>query len=151
MPETDLPKLSLWLPKLQEQAPNPDENLFLVGHSAGCITIMRYLEKLEGNQKVGGAVFVAPFTDDLGYKELKNFFEEPIDFKKIKSKAKHFVAIHSDNDPYVSLDYGDILKDKLEAELIVKHNMGHFSGEVDNEKSCTSLPDVAQAVLEISK
>ncbi len=164
MPETNLPKLSLWLPKLQETIGQPDQNLFLIGHSSGCITIMRFLETLGANQKIGGVVFVAGFTDDLGFPELSNFFETPIDFekvklrvstdavsfpprRKIKTKAHHFVAIQSDDDPYVPLKYGDILKQKLGAKLITKHQMGHFSGPVDNTTSCTSLPDVTQSIL----
>lgn len=147
MPDTENPKLSLWLPRLQEVAPNPDENLFLIGHSAGAITIMRFLEQLGENQKIGGVIFVAGFTNDLGFPELKNFFEEPINFEKIKSKTKHFTAIHSDNDPYVAVKFGDVFKEKLDAKVIVKHKMKHFSGEIDDEESCISLPDVAREVL----
>lgn len=150
MPETGMPKLSLWLPKLKKVIKKPDENLFLIGHSAGCITIMRYLEQLEKNQKIGGVVFVAGFTDDLGYDELKNFFETSIDFEKIKSKAKKFVAINSDNDPYVDLKFADILKERLGAKVLIKHQMGHFSGPVDEEESCTFLPDVSKAVLQMN-
>ncbi len=149
MPDTENPKLSLWLPKLQEVAPNPNEDLFLVGHSAGVITILRYLENLLNSEKVGGVVFVAGFTDDLGFPELKNFFEEQINFEKIKSKAKHFVAIASDNDPYVPLKYADILREKLGAEVIIKHDMKHFSGEIDSAESCTSLPNVTKAIEEM--
>lgn len=151
MPETEAPKLSLWLPKLQEVVGTPTEDLYLVGHSIGCATIMRYLETLGEEPRIGGAVFVAGFTDDLGFKELSNFFGRPIDFAKIKSKAKHFVAIASDDDPYVPLTYGDILKEKLGAKLIVKHNMKHFSGPIDNEASCISLPDVTKAILHMKK
>lgn len=150
MPETNLPKLSLWLPKLQEVAGEPNENLYLVGHSAGCITILRFLEQLADNQKIGGVVLVAGFVDNLGYEELNNFFETPINFEKIKSKAWHFLAINSDNDPYVPLKHGDFLKEKLGAKLIIKHNMGHFSGPVDDSKSITSLSDVTNAILEMS-
>lgn len=149
MPETDLPRLSLWLPKLKEVIGDPNEDLYLVGHSAGVITILRFLEQLKDDQKVGGVVMVAGFTDNLGYEELKNFFESPIDFEKIKSKSKHFVAIHSDNDPYVPLKHGDMFKERLRAKLIVKHNMGHFSGPVDDTKSVTSLPEVSETILEI--
>lgn len=151
MPETATPKLSLWLPKLRKAAPSPNEDLYLVGHSAGVITILRYLENLTKSEEVGGVVFVAGFTDDLGYEELKNFFEKPIDFEKIKSKAKHFIAIHSDNDPYVSLKFGDIFRDKLNAKVIIKHNMNHFSGPVDDKISYTSLPDVAKAIEEMAR
>lgn len=149
MPETNLPKLSLWLPKLREIIGIPDENLFLIGHSAGVITILRYLESLETDKKIGGVVMVAGFTSDLGYKELTNFFEKPIDFEKIKKHCRKFIAINSDNDPYVDLKYADILKEKLGAKLIIKHQMGHFSGPVDNEASCTSLPEVSSSVFKM--
>ena len=151
MPETANPKLSGWLPKLKEIIKNPDENLFLVGHSLGCITIMRYLESLSGKEKVGGVVFVAGFTDDLGFKELTNFFTKPINFEKVKRGAKSFCAINSDNDPYVSLEYGKEFEKKFGAKLIVKHKMGHFSGPIDDEKSCTSLPEVTASVLKMAR
>jgi len=150
MPDTNVPNLSKWLPKLKEIAGTPDEDTYLIGHSIGCITIMRYLESLSEKQKIGGAIFVAGFTDDLGFKELKNFFETPINFKKIKLNSKQFVDIISDNDPYVPLDRGDIIKEKLGAEVIVKHNAKHFSGPVDNESSCTKLPDVVDAIMKFS-
>ncbi|MBI5732754.1 alpha/beta hydrolase [Candidatus Jorgensenbacteria bacterium] len=151
MPETNSPALSRWLPTLTEAVGSPNENLYLVGHSVGCITIIRYLESLKDDQNVGGVVFVAGFTDDLGYKELSNFFETSINFPKIKTRSKSFVAIHSDNDPYVSLKHGEIFKTELGAELIIKHAMQHFSGPRDDEKSCTSLPDVTEAILRMSK
>ncbi len=156
MPDTHLPKLSLWLPKLQEVAGEPNEELFLIGHSIGCMAILRYLEQLKNNQKVGGVILVAGFTDDLNHvdpieDELKNFFETPILWDKLKTKANKFVAIHSDNDPYVSVDYGYIFKEKLGAELIIKSKMGHFSGPLDDPNSIMSLPDVTEQILEMAK
>jgi uncharacterized protein len=147
MPETEFPKLSGWLPKLKEEVGAPDIDLFLVGHSLGVITILKYLEDLREGQEIGGAVFVAGFSKDIGFEEIKNFFEIPVDFEKIKSHCKKFVAIHSDNDPYVDLKFGDIFKEKLGAKVIIKHNFGHFSGPIDNEESCTSLPEVAEEIL----
>ncbi|QQR78140.1 MAG: alpha/beta hydrolase [Candidatus Moraniibacteriota bacterium] len=146
MPETGTPNLTLWLPTLQALASEPNESLHFVGHSAGCITILRYLEQLKDSQKIGKVILVAGFTDDLGYEELKNFFTTPILFEKIKQRAEHFVAIHSDNDPFVDLKYGTIFKEKLGADLIIKNKMGHFSGERDKEGSCVSLPEVSEAL-----
>ncbi len=150
-PETDTPKLVNWLPVLKEAVGIPDKDTYLIGHSIGCATILRYLESLASQQKIGGAVFVAGFTDDLGFEELKNFFTTDIPFEDIKQKAKHFAAINSDDDPYVSLKYGDIFKEKLGAELIIKHGMKHFSGPVDKEDSCTELPDVVESVIKMAK
>lgn len=148
MPDTALPKLEKWLPTLQKLAEPPDKNLFLVGHSAGVITILRYLETLSGPQTIGGVVMVAGFTDDLGYKELTNFFDKPIDFERIKRHCQKFVDIYSDTDPYVGIKYATEFEEKLQAKLIFKPKMGHFSGPVDNETSCTSLPEVAESVIE---
>ena len=150
-PETELPKMNKWVPYLQEIIKSPDEELYLVGHSIGCATIFRYLESLEDGEKIGGAVLVAGFTDNLGFKEIKNFFETPIDFKKIKSKVKKgIVAIHSDNDQYVDLKHSEIIKEKLGANIIIKHNAGHFSGSVDDEKACLELPEVVSSIEKIS-
>jgi hypothetical protein len=135
-----------WVLHLAELVGKPTENDYFIGHSLGCITILRYLEQIEESQKVGGAILIAGFTDDLGYKELSSFFQKPINFSKIKSRSKEFIAIHSDNDPYVALSYGDILKEKLDAKLIIGHNMKHFSGD-DN---ITELPVALGAILDIS-
>ncbi len=149
MPETSLPKLNLWLPKLIEVVGEPDNELVLIGHSAGCITIMRYLEQLLTDVQIAGAVFVAGFTADLGFDELKNFFTSPINFVKIKTSAKKFVVINSDDDPYVPLEFADILEENLGAQKIIMHNMKHFSGDVDDEESCTSLSVVSVSVEKI--
>ncbi|MEX2054536.1 MAG: alpha/beta hydrolase [Candidatus Colwellbacteria bacterium] len=146
-PHAETPTQEDWVPFLSEQIGEPDEDLYLIGHSVGVITILRYLETLSEDQKIGGVVMVAGFVDYLGYDELKNYFEVPIDYQKIKSKVKDgFVAIHSDNDEYVDLKNADIFKEELGARVIVKNNMGHFSGEIDAEKSCTHLPEVVEAV-----
>lgn len=146
MPNTNNPHMQKWVPYLVQLVGNPTENDYFLGHSLGCITILRYLEGLKEGERVGGAVLVAGFTDDLGYKELSSFFQKPIDFPKTKSHCKEFIAIHSDNDPYVALSYGDVFKEKLGAKLIVEHNIKHFSGD-DN---IPELPVALDAILGIS-
>jgi uncharacterized protein len=155
-PETEKPELKKWLPMLTEIAGKPDEGLFLIGHSLGSATIMRYLENIDEDEKVGGVVFVAGFSDinnpKLEFEEIKNFFETPIDLEKIKNKSKNgFIAIHSDDDPYVDLKYADIFKEKLGAEIIIKHGMKHFSGAIEGEESCVELPDVVQSIDKLAK
>lgn len=129
MPDTKNPQADKWMSCIAELVDKTSENDYFVGHSLGCITILRFLESLKDGERVGGVILVAGFTDNLGYKEISSFFKEPIDFDKVKSHCQKFVAIHSDNDPYVALSYGDIFKDKLGAKVIVEHNMKHFSGD----------------------
>ena len=88
-PDTDNPKFDEWLSKLKETVVESDEDLYLIGHSLGCITIMRYLESLGENQKVGGVVFVAGFNENVGFEEIQSFFETPMDLEKIKNKTKN--------------------------------------------------------------
>jgi predicted alpha/beta hydrolase family esterase len=148
MPDTNFPKMSEWVGHLAKIVRDPDKDCYFVGHSLGCITILRYLESLGETQKVGGAVLVAGFTSHLGFEELANFFPNMVDFEKIKPHCERFVAIHSDNDPWVSVHYGkELFKEKLGAEVIVRHNMGHFSGS----DGITELPDVLESVLKVSE
>ncbi len=142
MPDPDPPKLATWLQHLQSIIGTPDEELVLIGHSIGTVTIMRYLESLQ-DARVGTVILVAGFTDQLGFAELENFFESRLDFDKIKTKSKNgFVVIQSDNDPFVSEQYGVRLQQELGAKLIVKHNAGHMSGGFDGEGACLELPEI---------
>jgi len=147
MPDTEHPALGAWLPTLAATVGSPGEDTHLVGHSIGCATIMRYIEAFKPGERVGTVVLVAGFTHNLGYGELDSFFETPLDFKKIRSGANRFVLIHSDDDPYVPMSEGERLKKELGATLVTKHTMKHFSGPIDNEESCLSLPDVSRAIL----
>jgi len=147
MPNTDTPKLSEWLPFLSNLIGTPDEDLVLIGHSVGTVVIMRYLESLKDNEKIGKSILVAGYTDPLGFKELENFFETKLDFEKIKIKSKNgFVLIQSDNDPFVSEQYGIRLRDELGAKLVVKHNALHMSGSADGENACLDLPEVIENI-----
>jgi len=151
MPDTENPKMSEWLPALKEVIGEPDEDLYLIGHSLGCATIMRYLETLPDDKKIGGVVFVAGFNENVGYDEIQSFFETTIDLQKVKTGSKNgFVAIHSDDDPHVDLKYADAFKNELGAEIIIKHNAKHFSGAIEGEEACLELPDVVSGVEKLS-
>ena len=150
--DSDHPRMDAWLEDVRSVVGVPDKDCYFVGHSLGCITILRYLESLTEGQKIGGAVFVAGFSDinitvgeseDLG--ELQSFFETDVDFQKAKKHCEKFIAIHSDNDPYVDLRYGDIFRENLGAKIIIEKGMRHFSGD----DGITELPSVLKSVLEL--
>ena len=48
MPDTDNPKIETWVKYLEQKINSDeiDENTYFVGHSVGCQTILRFLEKL---------------------------------------------------------------------------------------------------------
>jgi predicted alpha/beta hydrolase family esterase len=146
MPDTEKPKMNEWVEHLKETVGEPDKDCYFIGHSLGCITILRYLESLKESQKIGGTVLVAGFVSHLGYEEIGSFFTTFVDWEKVKSHCDKFVAIHSDNDPYVSTHYGDIFKEELGAQVILRHDMKHFA----KRDGFNELPDALDAVLKIS-
>ena len=126
LPTPDLPVMEDWLEKLGEVIGQPDNKTFLVGHSLGCITILRYLERLQKG-RIGGAVLVAGFAEPLGYPELENFFTAPVDFANVRQACSHFLVLQSDDDRYVPIRYGEQLRDELDARYILVNNAGHFN------------------------
>lgn len=150
MPNAANPNLDEWLNHLNKIVGQVDDQCYFVGHSLGNITILRYLERLNAEEKVGGVVMVAGFTSNLGYKEIASFFpgEGWVDWDKINSRCSKFVAIHSDNDPFVSTHYGkEFFKEKLKAKYILEHDKKHFSGS----DGINELPSALESLLEISK
>ncbi|MDP3057743.1 MAG: alpha/beta hydrolase [bacterium] len=145
MPNTYHPIFSEWLAHLKKNIGTPDKNTYLVGHSLGVITILRFLELLPLGQKIGGVVLVAGFPEPIGYDEIKSFFVTPLDYEKIKNSAEKFIAINSDDDPYVPLRNGEILRDKLGAELIIVPNGNHLN----EGAGFTELPVVLESLLKI--
>jgi predicted alpha/beta hydrolase family esterase len=145
MPHAEAPQLHEWLPHLAEVVGRPDEQLFLVGHSLGCITILRYLESLPDASRIGGVVLVAGFAQPIHLEELNNFFAEPLDDAKVKRVAPRIIAINSDNDPHVPLWHGEKLHERFGAKLIVIKDGGHL-----NEGSgFIRLPAARDALLEL--
>ena len=135
MPNPEEPKIKEWVEFMQKNIKNVDQETYFVGHSIGCQTIMRYLETLDGKTKIGGLIFVAGFFNlpNLETEEereiAKSWLETKINTDKIKLMTNHIVAIFSDNDPFVPLEDTKLFKKRLNAEIIIKKNKGHFSDD----------------------
>jgi len=132
MPNTDNPKIEEWVGYLQKNIKDVDEETYFIGHSIGCQTILRYLEKLHKNKKIAGCVFVAPWFDLINQEpeELKiahPWTNTKIDFSRILEHCDNFLAIFSDNDPYVHLNEIGKFKKNLGAKIIIKKNQEHFN------------------------
>ena len=61
MPDTNTPRIEKWAGFLQSKIKTKDigEETYFVGHSIGCQAILRFLEKLPQNAKIGGCIFIA--------------------------------------------------------------------------------------------
>lgn len=147
MPNADHPKMDEWIGTINTLVGEADEQCFFVGHSLGVIALLRYIEQLPADTTIGGAVLVAGFTSDLGIADLSHFFTTPIDWERIRSHGGKYIAIHSDNDPWVSTHYADkFFAPQLNAEVLLQHGMKHFSGDA----GVNELPIALNSVLKIS-
>ena len=146
MPNTDNPTIDQWVPYMAKLVDEEDDN-YLIGHSIGCQTILRYLANMPEPAKIKGVVFVAGWLTLSGISspEEKQIAEEwagtPIDLGKAKASADKFVSIFSDDDPYVEED--NWAKFEELGDVIVEHGKGHILEAQDDT--------VLKSVLKIMK
>ena len=134
MPNPGNPKISEWVEFLRDNIGELDEDTFLLGHSIGCQTILRYLESLPKDEKIGGCIFVAgwfnllenAYEDENDKKIAVPWIETDIDFNKVKKHTNNFVAIFSEDDPCVPVSDAELFKERLGARVIIKQHNGHF-------------------------
>ncbi len=151
MPHSETPKIREWVSHLAKIVGMPDKETFFIGHSIGCQTILRYIQKI--NTQVGGIVLIAPWItltnmEKRGKNEIKiaaPWIETPIQFETIKKRAKNIVAIFSDNDPEVPISNADVFKEKLGAKIIIEKDKGHFS----DDANVKSLPSALREIKEM--
>ena len=133
MPNTEAPSINEWTNKLDILINNLDSDTYFIGHSIGCQTIMRYLEKRE-SVKIGGMLFVAPWLTlfpealvDGADKVADEWLNTPINFSKIKEFTSNITCIFSDNDYFVPQINEQWFKEKLNATTVILKNKGHIS------------------------
>lgn len=123
-----------------------DKDSIIIGHSSGAVAILGILQNLPEEIVVKKVFLVAGFLDNLNWNALDDLFLHPFDWGKIKSHAKEFVLIHSDDDPYVSLEHGKKLKESLNAEFIVLKGQKHFS--LSSAPGYDKFPKLLEKILE---
>jgi uncharacterized protein len=151
MPNPDSPEITAWVDFLKDKVGSVDKNTYFVGHSIGCQTILRLLERQDG--KTGGCVFVAGWFHLIGLEEegeeaikiAAPWLEISIDFDNVKNKIDKSVAIFSDNDPFVPLSDKDIFSQAIGSKIIVEHDKGHF----DEGNDIKELPVARESLFEI--
>lgn len=130
MPDTQHPRVDAWTRALADTVGEPRADDMFVGHSLGCIAIIRYLLTLKPGRTVGRCVFVAGFYEELGpeYEELRSFLDDPIDWDAVKGACPSFAVIHSTDDDAVPVWCAENLAMKLCVPIEMHHGYGHFSG-----------------------
>ncbi len=148
MPNTEKPQAAEWIQKLNTTIGEiGSDEIYLIGHSLGCITILKYLETLRDDQKIKACIFVAGFTKKFkGYGGgHDSFFEDELNSENIKARVDNLVAIQSEDDSSVGFEELKAFGDTLGARTIAVTDMGHF-GSADG---VFEVPLVRDVILEL--
>ncbi len=150
MPHPKKPTIEDWVAKIKDVVEQPDGDVILVGHSIGCQTILRYLEKLDSTVTVGGVVLIAPWLtlsniDEAGQRIAGPWLETPINEMEVIKHAPKIVAIFSDNDPYVPIENRKLFEHAFGAETIVESGKGHFT----ESDGVVTLPSALEVILKM--
>lgn len=146
LPDSDTPAVDAWVETIGEAVGVPDDGTILVGHSLGCISLLRYLISLDDGWSARSLVLVAGFARSLGaLRELDPFVEGlrpgvPLDLTPVISVVPRRTVVRSDDDWVVPPAASDHLAELLQAQLVVVPGGGHF---LDAE-GWTTLPQVIE-------
>lgn len=146
MPYPKKPTVAEWVAHLAAVVGKPDAETYFVGHSLGCITIVRYLASLRGRVRVGGCVFVAGFSGNINIPQIAEFYTLPVDVESARRHARGFVCIFSDNDRDVPLPRSLEFAEALGAKAVLEKGKRHFTGSA----GVTALPAAFSALMSLS-
>lgn len=150
MPSSENPNKNEWIETIKEAVGIPTNKIFLVGHSLGVPAILRYLEALDKDAKIGGVVLVSGpvvMIEKNGYEEVNKFLDTTFDFDHIKNVCNNFIIIHGDHDTAVPFSDAEFLVKNLNGELITVLGGGHLSPD----EKCFELPQALDTLLRIMK
>ncbi len=127
-------KLSEWIETLNDYSRYIDNETIFIAHSRGCVFTYHYLAKIK--QSISATFLVAPWINFLWYpknnKKIDSFHRVPFDWKKIKKGSRYFEVYQSTNDD-TPVSEGEEIAKKLDANLVVVKNAGHFSASTDKK------------------
>ncbi|RUS13621.1 Alpha/Beta hydrolase protein [Endogone sp. FLAS-F59071] len=153
-PDTESPVFGPWQSTLGEALNRlKPENTIMVGHSLGCINILRFLEsRTDLAEPYAGVILVAPSAMQAPVagnwtEKVPTFFAAPYDLPSIKRNSRQFITIHAIDDVLVGtpLEHARQFQEMLGSKIIMLPKGGHF-WTTDN---CTELPEVTAAVIDI--
>lgn len=127
LPDAERPNIKTALPFILKNG-TFTKNTVIIGHSAGSPLILDVLEHI--NTQIHKAILVAGYARQKGKVKDDPILKKTYDWEKIKSHAKEFYFINSDNDPWGCNDVeGRYMLDYLGGTLIIKKGEGHMGSD----------------------
>lgn len=126
---------------------NKNEDACFIGHSLGPLFILHLIDKY--NLKLDSAIFVSPFMKKLNNPQFdkinETFYKEDFNFEELKKLILKSYVLYSDNDPYVESSHSIGFARKLNSEVILIKDGGHFNSSSGYNK----FPQVLDLCKEI--
>jgi len=130
MPNPNAPDALQWIEHLEKNIKEVTKDTYFVAHSLGCITLLRYLEKLSGNTEIGGVILASGFDKKIPkYPVFDHFISENLNISKIIRMVKNRFVFTAPNDIHVPYKISCELAQHFDAELVTIENGGHFIGQ----------------------
>jgi hypothetical protein len=144
LPDPDDPETAAWEHAVSTVLGVPDERTVIVAHSLGAITALRVLAALPQPWHLGGLILVAGFIEPLeALPELDRYLTADVHVERLARSIRARTVIRSETDPFVPPAASDHLARRLEAQLQVHPEAGHFMAE----DGVTSFPAVLNLIL----
>ena len=121
----DQPDCDTWIKRIENKLRDfTHSELILIGHSIGCMAIVKWYEKF-GHQ-IKGALLVAPSDS-----ERANYPKYITGFRPIPDKRLPFptIIVASDNDHVTTIERSREFAKNWGSELVILENAGHIEPE----------------------
>lgn len=142
MPAWNTPVLEKAVAYLQQVLPPSrlHANLYLVGHSIGCLAVLHYLARVAQEHpqapQIGGVLCVAGwFSIDNPWQNILTWVDAPIDFEAARRLIPDdkLIVLLSDDDPYTSGYHANrqLWVERLQSRVSILPGRQHFSTALD--------------------
>ncbi len=126
MPNALRPDYKTWMRLGKPIAEGWSSRTLVIGHSLGGAFALRLLQH-HAKSRLAGVILVSPlFAANFSVKPLIEFFQQPIDWKLLRKRARRVQIIHAKDDPLVPFDHGMRYAEALNGELHLFSKGSHF-------------------------
>lgn len=132
LPDSASPERQAWADAVGAAVGRVDADTWFVGHSLGCVTVLRYLAARTDDWSAAGVVLVAGFDGPLAdLPELDGYLAPAPSARAVRAVAHRVgvrLMVRSDHDEFVPAAASDALAARFDAPVTVMPGAGHFMG-----------------------
>jgi predicted alpha/beta hydrolase family esterase len=131
LPHTEAPTLAETRSFVEENMPEVNEETVIIGHSSACPLTLHLLEffQVQVKQVILVAGYYEPQSD-----AQNSMLPDMFDWGIIRTKAREFVLINSENDPWGCTDkQARPVAEKLGAQFVFAEGQGHMGSNTYNQ------------------